>query len=96
MTGGSTPTDKINPVMVEVMQEKGIDMAYRQPCSLEATISVLQPDEIITMGCGEECPLVPGARKQDWDLPDPAGKSIDFMRQIRDEIETKVKDFIGK
>jgi arsenate reductase len=96
MTGGSIPTDKINPVMVEVMQEKGIDMAYRQPRSLEATISVLQPDEIITMGCGEECPLVPGARKQDWDLPDPAGKSIDFMRQIRDEIETKVKDFIGK
>jgi protein-tyrosine-phosphatase len=48
------------------------------------------------MGCGEECPLVPGARRQDWDLPDPAGRSIDFMRQIRDKIETKVKDFISK
>lgn len=96
VTGGSVPTDKINSVMVEVMQEKGVDMAFRQPRSLEAAISILQPDEIITMGCGEECPLVPGARRQDWDLPDPAGRSIDFMRQIRDEIETKVKDFISK
>jgi len=94
MTGGSSPSDKINDVMVDAMQEKGVDMAFRRPQSLEAAISTLNPDIIITMGCEEECPLVPGARKQDWDLPDPAGKSIDFMRNVRDEIETRVKNLI--
>ena len=52
------------------------------------------PDVIVTMGCGEECPLVPGARRLDWDLPDPAGQPIEFMRNVRDEIEQRVKDLI--
>jgi arsenate reductase len=93
-TGGSSPADTINPLMVEVMAEKGIDMAFRRPRSLETAISALPPELIITMGCGEECPFVPGARREDWDLPDPAGKPIDVMRNVRDEIEKRVKDLV--
>ena len=71
LCGGSHPAAKINPVMMEVMEEKGIDMAFRMPKSIDAAISGVKPDLIITMGCGEECPYVPGADVVDWDLPDP-------------------------
>ena len=90
LNGGSAPAGAINPLMVEVMQEKGIDMGFRRPKSIEQAISKEKPDIIITMGCGEECPFVPGAKTENWDLPDPAGKSIEFMRNVRDEIEKKV------
>lgn len=90
LNGGSTPADSINPLMVEVMQEKGIDMAFRKPKSIDLAISKEKPDIIITMGCGEECPFVPGAVRENWDLPDPAGESIEFMRNVRDEIEKRV------
>lgn len=90
LNGGSTPIDAINPIMVEVMQEKGIDMGFRRPKSIELVISKEKPDMIITMGCGEECPFVPGAKIENWDIPDPAGKSIEFMRNVRDEIEKKL------
>jgi len=92
LSGGSKPEKEINPVMVEAMEELGIDMAFRKTQSLESAISDVKPDMIITMGCGEECPYVPGATIQDWDLPDPAGKSIDFMRNVRDEIEKRIKE----
>ena len=92
--GGSEPAQKINPDMAKVMEEAGIDMAYRIPKTIDAAISHSPPEIIITMGCGEQCPYVPGARRQDWDLPDPAGKSIEFMRDVRDEIEQRVKDLI--
>lgn len=94
LSGGSKPELEINPVMVEAMGEKGIDMAFRKTQSLESAISDVKPDMIITMGCGEECPYVPGATVKDWDIPDPAGKSIDFMRTARDEIEKRVKEFV--
>jgi len=94
ITGGSTPADQVNMDMVRVMHEKGIDMAFRVPKSIESAILNTAPDLIVTMGCGEECPYVPGARILDWDLPDPAGKPIDFMRQVRDEIENRVKSLI--
>lgn len=90
LNGGSTPVATINPLMIEVMHEKGIDMGFRRPKSIEQVISKEKPDIIITMGCGEECPFVPGARIENWDLPDPAGKSIEFMRNVRDEIEKRV------
>ena len=92
--GGSEPSDKINPIMVDAMQEKGIDMAFRNPQSIAAELTEFQPDIIITMGCGEECPFVPGAKVNDWDLPDPGGESIDFMRNIRDAIEQRVVQLI--
>ena len=94
LNGGSEPADKINPDMIKVMHEKGIDMAFRSPQSIEAAISNNSPEVIVTMGCGEECPFVPGAQMLDWDLPDPAGKPLDFMRQVRDEIENRVKNLI--
>ncbi len=93
-SGGSTPADKINPVMEEAMKEKGLDMAFRKPGSIDAAVSAVKPDMIITMGCKEECPFVPGVKKDDWNLPDPAGRSFEFMRQVREEIERKVLDLI--
>ncbi len=95
MCGGSEPADEINPLMVDAMAEKGIDMAFRKPASMENVITEQQPDIIVTMGCREKCPLIPGAQRQDWDLPDPAGKPVEFMRNIRDEIEKKVKELIN-
>jgi len=94
--GGSEPAEKINPDMVKVMHEKGIDMGYRSPRAIEEAISNDTPELIITMGCGEQCPLVPGAKITDWDLPDPAGRSIDIMREVRDKIEKNVVNLISK
>jgi arsenate reductase len=94
INGGSQPADKVNSDMVTVMHEAGIDMAFRAPQSIASAISSTVPQYIITMGCKEECPIVPGARMQDWDLPDPAGRPLDFMREVRDEIENRVKHLI--
>ena len=94
--GGSEPAEKVNPDMAKVMEEIGIDMAYRIPKTIDTAISHSPPEIIITMGCGEECPYVPGARRQDWDLPDPAGQPIEFMRDVRDRIEQRVKDLINE
>ena len=93
-SAGSEPAQKINPTAVEVMQEKGIDMAFRNTLLLDEAIERFRPQLLITMGCGEQCPFVPGMERRDWDLPDPAGRSVDFMRQVRDEIEKRVKDLI--
>ena len=94
LNGGSEPAQNINPDMVKVMHEKGIDMEFRVPQTIDDAISHDAPDYIITMGCEEQCPFVPGAKKMDWDLPDPAGKPIEFMRDVRKEIEKRVQNFI--
>jgi len=96
VSAGSQPVEAINPMMVKAMQEKGIDMAFHSTQSLETAIAGQQPEEIITMGCGEQCPYVPGAQRQDWDLPDPADQSIEFMRSVRDKIEQRVQDYIQR
>lgn len=93
-SAGSQPAGAVNPLMVEVMQEKGIDMAFGFTQSLEAAIAFEPPQEIITMGCAEQCPVVPGAKVQDWDLPDPAGQPKALMREIRDRIEKQVLAYI--
>ena len=93
---GSEPAEKINLDMVKVMHEKGIDMGFRNPRSMEEAIASDTPELIITMGCGEQCSLVPGAKIIDWDLPDPAGKPMEFMRDVRDEIEKRVLDLINE
>lgn len=93
-SAGSQPVKAVNPLMVEVMHEKGIDMAYCTTQSVDDAIALEPPAEIITMGCGEQCPVVPGAKTQDWHLPDPAGRPIEFMRDIRDQIEKQVLTFI--
>ena len=91
---GSEPAAQVNPLMVEVMQEKGVDMGFCTTQLLRTAIAGQRPEIIITMGCGEQCPFVPGAERRDWDLADPAGQSIEVMRQTRDDIETMVKRFI--
>jgi len=94
-TGGSQPADVVNPEMVSAMAEKGIDMAFQVPLSIEAALEEGTPELIVTMGCGEACPVVPGARRMDWDLPDPAGGSMETMRGVRNEIEKRVAELIG-
>jgi len=91
---GSEPADRINPDMVRVMAEKGIDMQFRKTFALEPMIAETSPQMLVTMGCGERCPLVPGAEIVDWDLPDPAGQSLDVMRTVRDRIELRVRGLI--
>lgn len=94
VSAGSQPATQVNPLMVAVMQEKGIDMGFLTTQTIEHASSGRPPTAMITMGCGEQCPLVPGAQRLDWNLPDPAGQAIEFMRSVRDEIETKVDAFI--
>lgn len=91
---GSTPADQTNPMMREVMKEKNLDMAFRRPMSMDEALAHHQPHIMVTMGCGEQCPHVPGAEILDWDLPDPANEPIEFMRNVRDEIEQRVLDLI--
>jgi len=92
---GSTPARQIDPFMSEAMQALGIDMAFRSPQALEAEVRRQRPDEIITMGCGDQCPALPGAARQDWEVPDPAGQTKDEMYKVRDLIEERVKAYIS-
>jgi len=94
-SAGSAPGDRINPVAAEAMREVGIDITGAQPKKL-STESVEQSDVIITMGCGDTCPVFPGKRYDDWQLTDPAGQPIDVVRQIRDEIRQRVDILIGE
>ncbi len=93
-SAGSAPEKEINPVMTDAMGEKGLDMGYRIPQSIDDAARYREPDLIITMGCGDTCPMYPGVETITWDLPDPAGRPIEFMRGVRDEIEKRVKDLM--
>ena len=95
LSAGSAPKDSINPIAVQAMAEKGIDIANRKPKIL-STEAVQASDVVITMGCGDTCPFFPGKRYEDWVLEDPAGKSIDEVRLIRDEIENRVKSLVSE
>jgi arsenate reductase len=92
---GSAPAKEINPLMIEAMGEKNIDMAFRKPKTISAAAGHGKPDLIISMGCGDACPLFPDAPNEEWDLEDPAGKPISLMREIRDDIEKRVVELIG-
>lgn len=94
LSGGSSPADSIDPFMVEAMQEKGIDMAFRIPRSIKESITTLEPEIIVTMGCDEDCPVMPGTRMLNWDIPDPVDKPLEFMRNVRDEIEQRIRELI--
>ena len=93
LSAGSAPKDSINPVAVEAMAELGIDIADQKPKILTPE-SVQQSDVVITMGCGDTCPFFPGKTYLDWPLNDPAGKGVDDVRPIRDEIRAKVEALI--
>ncbi|MFF2452489.1 arsenate reductase ArsC [Isoptericola sp. NPDC058082] len=88
-SAGSMPADRINPVAVEAMAEAGIDITAEQPKVL-TTDAVQASDVVITMGCGDACPIFPGKRYEDWELDDPAGQGIEAVRPIRDEIRRRV------
>lgn len=89
-SAGSDPGSEINPVAVEAMAELGIDLAG-EPRRLDDDL-VREADVVVTMGCGDECPFVPGKRYEDWELDDPAGQPIERVREIRDEIDRRVID----
>jgi len=95
LSAGSAPKESINPIAVLAMAEKGIDIAKRKPKIL-STEAVQASDVVITMGCGDTCPFFPGKRYEDWVLEDPAGKSIEEVRLIRDEIESRVKSLVSE
>jgi arsenate reductase len=92
-SAGSTPAGEINPRVVEAMGELGLDLSHEFPKPLTDE-SVRAADVVITMGCGDACPIYPGKRYEDWDLEDPAGKDLDTVRRIRDEIDARVKTLI--
>jgi arsenate reductase (thioredoxin) len=88
-SAGSEPADRINPIAIDAMAEIGIDITAEQPKILTAD-AVHDSDVVITMGCGDICPIFPGKRYEDWDLTDPAGQPIAIVRQVRDQIRERV------
>lgn len=94
-SAGSDPVDTINPAVVEVMAEVGVDVSneFPKPLSREA---VEQADVVITMGCGDACPVFPGKRYEDWKLDDPAGQDVDTVRRIRDEIDRLARALVSE
>jgi arsenate reductase len=90
-SAGTRPAEHVHPEVVEVMHERGVDLAERRPRRLERD-DAEWADLVVTMGCGDECPVVPGTRYVDWNLADPAGASMDEVRAIRDEIERRVAE----
>ncbi|MFE0251361.1 arsenate reductase ArsC [Streptomyces sp. NPDC059010] len=93
-SAGSAPADTVNPAVVEAMSEVGIDISAQTPKIL-TTEAVQASDVVITMGCGDACPVFPGKRYLDWQLDDPAGQGVDAVRPIRDAIETRVRTLIS-
>ena len=95
LSAGSAPKDQINPVAVEAMAEEGIDIAGQQPKVLTVE-AVKESDVVITMGCGDACPIFPGKRYEDWELEDPAGQGIDAVRRIRDDIRGRIETLLAE
>ena len=94
-SAGSTPASEINPAVVEAMGELGIDLSQEFPKPLTDEV-VRAADVVITMGCGDACPIYPGKKYEDWELTDPAGQDIETVRKIRDEIDERVEKLIAE
>ena len=94
-SGGSEPGDQINPIAIQAMAEEGIDISQGVP-QLMTTEQVRDSDVVITMGCGDVCPIFPGKRYEDWELVDPKGKSIAEVRSIRDDIKARVTSLLAE
>ncbi|MEK7252414.1 MAG: arsenate reductase ArsC [Actinomycetota bacterium] len=94
-SGGSDPAAKVNPIAVEAMREVGIDISAATPKKWDLD-DIRTADVVVTMGCGDECPLVPGVRYEDWELDDPSGQPIEKVRMIRDEIHRRVADLLRR
>lgn len=94
LSAGSNPADQVNPVAVAAMAEVGIDISEEHPKLLQDS-AVHQADVVVTMGCGDACPIYPGKRYEDWELADPAGLGIEEVRPIRDAIERRVRQLLA-
>ena len=94
-SAGTTPGDHVHPQVVEVMGELGIDLSDRRPRKLSNELAEWA-DVVVTMGCGDECPYIPGRRYLDWDLPDPKGRSVDEVRAIRDDIAARIDGLLAE
>jgi arsenate reductase (thioredoxin) len=92
-SAGTRPAERVHPEVVEAMGELGIDLADRQPRALDRTLAE-QADVVVTMGCGDECPYIPGKRYVDWELQDPSGLPLEEVRAIRDEIAGRVEALV--
>ena len=95
LSAGTTPGERVHPEVVDVMRELGIDLADRKPQLLTPELAQ-QADIVITMGCGDQCPYIPGKRYLDWDLPDPKGRPIEEVRATRDEISRRVSELLAE
>jgi arsenate reductase (thioredoxin) len=89
LSAGTTPAERVHPEVLEVMRELGIDLSNRRPQPLTRELAE-QADLIVTMGCGDQCPYIPGKRYLDWELPDPKGRPLEEVRATRDDIEQRV------
>lgn len=94
-SAGSAPASSVNPAAVAAMKELGIDMSAEVPKML-TTEAVQESDVVITMGCGDTCPIFPGKRYEDWQLDDPAGQGVEAVRPIRDEIRSRIESLISE
>lgn len=94
-SAGSEPAASLNPVVLEAMAEIGVDLADAFPKQLDDE-AVRATDVVITMGCGDACPIYPGKRYEDWELDDPAGQDLATVRRIRDDIDKRVRELIGQ
>jgi arsenate reductase (thioredoxin) len=95
LSAGTTPADHVHPEVVEVMRELGIDLSDRKPQLLTRELAE-QTDLVVTMGCGDECPFIPGKRYIDWELQDPSGQDLNAVRGIRDEIRQRVSSLLAQ
>jgi arsenate reductase (thioredoxin) len=95
LSAGTRPAERVHPEVVESMREAGVDLAEAQPRRLTAQLAT-GAQWLVTMGCGDECPIVPGLRREDWPLPDPKGQPPAQVRAVRDEIRTRVARFVAE
>ena len=95
LSAGTTPGDAVHPEVLEVMSELGIDLSGRRPRGLTRELAE-EADVVVTMGCGDECPYIPGKRYLDWDLPDPKGRPLGEVRATRDEIARHVEELVSE
>ena len=93
LSAGSSPSETVNPTAVEAMAEVGIDISSNRP-QLWTEAMVRDVDVVVSMGCGDECPVYPGTQRLDWQLEDPAGKGMEMVRGVRDEIQTLVEELL--
>jgi arsenate reductase len=95
LSAGTRPADRVHPEVVAVMQEEGVDLSAARPRTLTPELAA-EADLLITMGCGDECPYLPGARREDWPLDDPQGQPLERVRAIRDDIRARVEALIAR